>query len=138
MNQVQIASLQFEIHQTPLERLTYEGSDLIVEFDNAKGERVRLKFSPWQALKVTTIDCFDMRTILIENHLSRHLLEVRESQWIKALNEELHQHDHHATFLDRAHHFVLPFQDNIVEVIAWGFEYSLFCATNVSSPYPLD
>lgn len=125
MNQVQVASVQFEIHQTPLERLTYEGAHLRVEFDDVKGRRVRLTFSPWQALKVTTIDCFDVRALLIDGRLSRRLLELTNSQWVAALKEELHQHDHQATFLDQAHHFVLPFQDNIVEVVAWKFECNI-------------
>ncbi|WP_287156830.1 hypothetical protein [Chloroflexus sp.] len=125
MSQIQVAAIQFEIHQTPLEKVSYEGANLLVEFDEVQGRRVRLIFSPWQALKVTTVDCFDVQTLLIDGYLNRRLLELTESQWIAALKEELHQHDHQATFLNQAHHFVLPFQENIVEVVAWGFEYHI-------------
>lgn len=127
MSQVRVALTilnQLEINETPLERLTYEGADLIVEFDNQADERVRLTFSPWQALKVTTIDCYDIRSLLIKDRLPRRVLEFTDSEWISALKEELHQHDHHATFLNDAHHFVLPFQDNVVEIVARNFECS--------------
>ncbi len=127
MSQVRVAfaiSNQIEINETPLERLSYEGADLIVEFDKQDNERVRLTFSPWQALRVTTIDCYDVRSLLIEGRLHRRVLEFMDSEWISALKGELHYHDYLATFLNDAHHFVLLFQDNVVEIVAQRFECS--------------
>jgi len=125
MNQVRIVSKLFEIHQTPLERLMYEGPNLVVEFDDVEGHRIHLKFSPWQALKVTTIDCFDVTSILIEGKFTRHILECTDSAWITELKAELHLHDHSAVFLDETHHYILPFQDNIVEIVAQDFEFQV-------------
>jgi hypothetical protein len=117
-----IVSRQFEIHQSPLERLVYEGPSLVVEFDDVEGHRIHLEFSPWQALKVTTIDYFDVEPILIDGQFTRHMLECTDSAWVTKLKAELHLHDHSADFLDQAHHYILPFQDNIVEVVAWDFD----------------
>lgn len=118
---IQIVTPALQIHVTPQERLIYDGRDLIVQFDDVKEHRVRLRFSPCQAIKVTTIDCFDVRSLFVNGKLERSVLEQRDSQWITTLKEELYQNDHQASFMQQAHHYILPFQDNIVEVIAWGF-----------------
>lgn len=122
---IYIASPTLKIHETSLEKLIYDGIDLVVEFDDINENRVHMRFSPCQAIRVTTIDCFDVRSLFVDGRLTRQLLEIEESPWIAALKEELSHHDHSATFLRRAHHFVLPFQDNIVEVIAWQFAYTI-------------
>jgi hypothetical protein len=119
-----IANQELEIHETPLERLVYDGSELVVEFDDIHERRVALRFAPCQAVKVTTIDCFSVPTLFVNGRLRRHVLEVVASPWIIALKEELSSHDHHATFLNSAHHFILPFGDNILEVVAWQFTHT--------------
>jgi hypothetical protein len=121
---IRVVDTNTTIHETPLEELVFNGRDLVVEFDDNDERRIQLTFSTCQAIKVTTIDCFDVRTLLIDGSLKRHLLEVTNSVWIATLKEELFHHDHSATFLERARHFVLPFQDNIVEVVAWHHSFS--------------
>lgn len=135
MSQLLTIHFQFEIHPTPLEKLTYEGSDIVIEFDDVSEDRIRLIFSPWQAIRVTTIDCFDVHVLLFDGRLHRRLLEWRDSEWLMALREELQRHDREATFLDHASHFVLPFQDNIVEVIAVGYEYTRCHVTASEEPH---
>lgn len=118
---IEIAIPDLQIHVTPLESLAYDGRDLVVEFDDVNEHRVSLKFSPCQGIRVTTIDCFDMQQLLVEGELHRNVLEQSNSAWIATLSAELHKNDHTASFMQQSHHYILPFQDNVVEVIAWGF-----------------
>src|SRR4051794_36076125 len=104
------------IHNTTLEKIVFDAGALTGEFDDSHEVRRRIVFAPCQAIKITTIDCFDMRSILMNGTLERYILELEDSQWIKELEGELHSNDHSATFMDRAHHFVLPFHDDILEV----------------------
>jgi hypothetical protein len=96
-------------------------SELLIGFDDVDNHRIQLKFSPCQAVRVTTVDCFDVNALLINGRLVKRVLEVTESGWIRQLQLELERHDRDATFLQTARHFILPFQDNIVEVVAWQY-----------------
>lgn len=122
---ISIVSTEVEIHETALEKITYHRGVLLVEFDNVHEQRVQLRFSPFQAARITTIDCFDVPSLLINDRLPRYLLEVVDSPWIEVLKEELRRNDRSATFMNKARHFILPLGDNIVEVIAHTFRYSV-------------
>ena len=46
-------------------------------------------------------------------------MEVKNSSWIYELTKTLKMHDHDAQFMDQARHFLLPLQDDFLEIIAW-------------------
>ncbi len=86
--------------------------------DDDPRTRWRYRFLQVQAVRITASDCFDYTGVLIDNKLSRRLLEVGGSSWLKALSAELREHDAGSTSMDRARHFVLAFHDQVVEVAA--------------------
>ena len=44
------------------------------------------------------------------------------SPWLDELRDGLAEVDHHADFLDKAVHFLVPAGDNVLEVVAWRVE----------------
>jgi len=114
-----IVENNIDIHETPMEKIIINDG-LVIEFDDVEENRWRIRFSPYQALKVTTIDCFDVTTLLVNGGYYRKILGISESDWIAQLIPTLKLKDQNANFMEKAHHFVFPFQDIIVEVVAWG------------------
>jgi hypothetical protein len=90
--------------------------------DDDPRTRWRYKFANVQAVRVTTSDCFDYTGVLIDNKLSRRLVEIIGSSWLKALAAELREHDASATFMDKSRHFVLAFHEQVVEIAAWSVD----------------
>lgn len=110
---------QIVIHSTPLEGIHLNNDNLEVEFDDVNEQRWKFIFNPYQALKITTIDCIDTIPLLIGGRRPLNVLEVNNSTWITYLKEELLKKDSEANFLDKARHYIFPFQDNIIEIVAW-------------------
>lgn len=106
------------LHSTPLATVHVEKGRVIVEVDDETEERVRLVFSPYQAARVTTTDCFSVP--------QRHTLEpgwvveVLESPVVAELEATLKRIDVAASFMEKARHFLIPAQDEYIEVIAWN------------------
>lgn len=112
----------FIIHETPLERLEVNQTSVLASFDTRSNGRISVQFKPFQAMKIITIDCYHIEKILVNDKFTRCLLEVRPSLWIEELRSVLSNKDRFANFLDKAHHYILPFQDNILEVVSWEYE----------------
>lgn len=106
-----------KIHSTPLARVTIRDSTVILEVDDLNEHRTRLCFKPYQAIQITTADCFESpggATVIANT-----LVEVRPSAWIERLTEQQKRIDETATFMKRARHFLVPLQDDFLEVVAW-------------------
>jgi len=103
-----------------LSSVTYtpEGVVVSVREDDPR-TRWRYKFVNVQAVRITASDCFDYTGVLIDNKLSRRLVEISGSSWLKALSAELREHDAGSTSMEKSRHFVLAFHDQVVEVAAW-------------------
>ena len=96
--------------------------DAVVEVDDADDQRLRLAFSPLQAVRIRTADLYvkpDGATF----HADR-LVEVTGSTWLEELSADLRQVDHTATFMQRARHFLVPAGDLVIEVVAWAVEWT--------------
>lgn len=135
-----IANKNVQIHTTPLEDVRITGSKVSILFDDIHETRWCITFSPYQAVKVTTIDCiydgvinqiFDIPDAFLEVNKSqnpfgkvyrKYLLEVLDSDYVQQLKRSVI--DNSATFLEKARHFILPFQDNVIEIVAWNYELS--------------
>lgn len=101
-------------------------TDVRVEFDNIYEKRHTVVFAPLQAVRITTTDCFDI-SILVErvdlpkNPYKRYILEVIDSPRIESLKRELKKRDENATFMEKAHYYILDL-DNVVEIVVWSIE----------------
>ncbi|ELK38923.1 hypothetical protein BAG01nite_49440 [Brevibacillus agri] len=124
---VKIAMSNVQIHETPLEEINFDSNTIVVTFDDNNEKRWKLTFSPYQAIKTTTKDCYPFSNLVIKDAIDEigiyrsYLLEVTDSQWKKSLYDELKLNDSNATFLDKSNHYILPFQDIVLEIIAWDY-----------------
>jgi hypothetical protein len=116
---IKIVNADVEIHVTPLEEVIVKNTSILITFDDIYENRRKISFSPYQGVKITTIDCIDVHPFLINGKRPFNILEVLESHWIKNLKDELGKKDCTADFLDKAHHYVITFQDIIVEIVSW-------------------
>ena len=107
-----------KLHCTPLATVTIVPPKVIVEADDELEKRIRLCFEPYQAVKITTADCFlvEKESIIIP----QIIVQVDGSSWIDELRKNLSFIDETADFLDDAIHYIVPLQDDFLEVVAWS------------------
>ena len=69
-------------------------------------------------MRMITADCFALPdgVALLPNTV----MEVLNSSWIAELTRSLKRVDETATFMGKARHFILPLQDDFLEVVAWN------------------
>ena len=94
-----------------------------VAHEAAGGAPLELRFQPYQALRLTTMDCFVVNGP--DEYTPGRLTCRRVSPWLDALRAALHETDPRARFMDRALHFTLPAGDDVLEVAAWKVEIRL-------------
>lgn len=105
------------LHVTPLPLVTCDSPRVIVEADNDQEQRIRLVFEPYQAVRMITADCFEVPDGV--SITPQSIVEIKDSTWIDALRNTLKITDCEADFMDKARHFLLPLQDDFLEVVAW-------------------
>ena len=106
------------LHATPLATIRVEYPRVVVEADDAQERRFRLLFEPYQALRVVSEDCFETPDGLTV--IPQTVVEVKDSPWVRELQSVLARSDQNATFLAKARHFLLPLQDDFLEIVAWN------------------
>jgi hypothetical protein len=118
---------EFEpIPHTPLlHRVNYpvievKDRKISVRLDDADEKEIELTFQPYQALKLTTIDCY--LSPQGQKYSHNQMLYVRTSEWIEELKSALRVIDKSANFMDKAVHFIIPAGDDVLEVAAWKVE----------------
>jgi hypothetical protein len=104
--------------------VSVDQSDAVVEALAAEGGPVRMRLSPYQAVRVRTIDAYVPPLDDEAGFLPFRVLEVQDSLWIEELRADAAQVNHTATFMDDARHFLLMAGDSVVEVVAWNLEWS--------------
>lgn len=101
--------------------VTARGPAVTIEGTDVDGKAHRLRFVTFQALRVTTIDCFAVpKGLRLDTGL---VMEVEDSTWLKELERSLRRVDVTATFLTRAHHYVLNTGDDVIEVVAHDLQH---------------
>ena len=122
-----IIDKSFIINNVPLDKISIEQNTVTIDFDDVNEQRYKIIFTPYQAVKVTTADCFDKDILLTSETLEsgryqRHILEVENSEWIEQLKKALKENDENATFIEQARHFIIDLRDKIFEIVANDFE----------------
>jgi len=119
------------LHTTPLASVQVKDSHVIADVDDEQEKRFRLVFKPYQAMRMITADCYPLSggVTLLPNTV----MEVLNSSWIAELTRSLKQVDETATFLGKARHFIMPLQDDFLEVVAWNIAVSDPVAPYVNS-----
>jgi hypothetical protein len=84
---------------------------------------LKLSFSPYQAVRITTIDCVSSSEGLMA--IPGTVVQLYESQWIKELKVSLFQVDITADFLKKSRHFLIMTENDLIEIIAWNCELVL-------------
>jgi hypothetical protein len=110
------------LHTTPLASVQVNDSQVIVDVDEEREKRFRLVFTPYQAMRMITADCYYLPDGGAP--LPNTVMEVLHSCWIEELTKSLKQVDETATFMGKARHFIIPLQENFLEVVAWGISVS--------------
>jgi len=110
----------FEIHTTPLEKISIDANSLEILLDDVYENRYKIFVSPYQSVKIITIDCVSSADYFNEycfrdGRYHRHILQIENS----GLIEELKKSGAPASFINNAKHFVLPLQEILIEVIAF-------------------
>ena len=110
------------LHVTPLARTEVKGDSVQVELDDELERRFRLVFATYQAVRITTADCFIVpgKTAIEPQRVN----EVQNSPWIDELTLALKQIDQDGQFMDKARHFLVPAQDEFIEVVAWNITWT--------------
>jgi len=110
------------LHPLPAATLSMAEHHVVVELDEASGERLRLDFSPLQAVRIRTVDLFIPPE---ETPFDRRaVVEVVDSPWLADLSADLARADSRATFMEHSRHFLMPAGDAVIEVAAWGVEWT--------------
>ena len=109
-----------KLHTTPLASISCIATKIIVAVDDENEARIKLAFQPYQAMKLVTADCFDFPDGM--SIIPQTIIEIRNSTWIDELRNSLWLTDHNADFMDKAKHYLLPLQDDFLEIVAWSVE----------------
>lgn len=94
-------------------------TDVIAQLPMDERRRLTLTFSPLQAVRVTTVDCFDMWF----RRGDAAVYEVNDSPWIADLSSVLSKVDVGAHFLEKSRHFIVLGGDNVAEVVSWHLDW---------------
>lgn len=114
----------FEIHTTPLEKISMNSNSIDITLDDINERRFKISVKPYQAFRVTCIDCLSSQDYYNEycyrdGRYHRHILQIEDSSIIREL--KLGLVDKTASFLNDARHYVLPLQDILVDIVATNF-----------------
>ena len=121
---------ELQIHNVPCEKLEYaDDGNICIWVDDINEKRWKLTFVDMQSLKITSMDLgynfnsndFNKYYYVDENHVRRfrnHVLEIEDSEWIKALKLKAASNSDVFEGLNEARHFLIKFYDYEVEIIA--------------------
>lgn len=120
MNKIKVVYPEFEINTTPLEEIIIDPYSLQIILDDISEERYVLYTEPYQAFKITTIDCASALDYYNDycyrdGRYHRHILQIENSDYISELRKAAPSAD----FLNDSKHFALLLQDNLIDIISY-------------------
>lgn len=102
-----------------------------VTLGDVDDNKVELTFQPYQALKLTTYDCYlSDQSVQLRNNL----IYRETSTWLGELKNALRSNDEYADFMDKALHFTIPAGDDVLEIAAWKVDITHLGKTTVFPP----
>ena len=105
-----------KLNSTPLASIVIDSPSVTLEADDDNEVRRKIIFEPYQAVRVTTFDCYLLpKEVPL---LQQTIMEIEDSTWIKELRSALELTDSSASFMDKARHFLLPLQEDFLEIVA--------------------
>lgn len=115
------------IHEVPLEKIIKDERRFIIEFDDIYEKRRRIHFFDYQGIKITLADnmnvndyvCLECRT---NDTYVKCILENTDLSWRKELKKNLESRSQHKDIINEYKHYVLDLGDDILEIIAKGYE----------------
>ena len=122
---IRVVIPELEIHCTPLEELSITPYCVRISFDDIHEKRYEIIVQPYHAVRITTVDCTSAQEFYNDfcyrdGYFHRHILQIRDSDYLNELIAKAGKAD----FIKNANHYLLPFQDNIVEFISDKFKIS--------------
>jgi hypothetical protein len=110
----------FEVNTTPLEKISIDTNSIEILLDDIAENRYKISAKPYQAIRIMTIDCvssvdYHNDYCFRDGRYHRHILLMENSDFLNVLKEKASE----PNFLEKAKHFVLPLQENIIEIIAY-------------------
>lgn len=118
------------LHETPLAAVQFEDGEVILDVDDENEKRMRITFAPYQAMRIVTADCFLLPKESDESIISKTIVEIDDSKWLMELKYNLSEVDAGADFMDKAHHYLVPLQDDFLEVVAWNIKFEYLLSEN--------
>jgi len=120
--ETRIVMPDLEIHCTPLEEISINPYCVKISFDDVHEKRHEIIVQPYHAIRITTIDCVTAQEFYNDfcyrnGYFHRHIIQVQNSDYLN----ELVVKSGEADFLKNSNHYLLPFQDIIVEFISNDF-----------------
>ena len=127
MRKIDVIFQDFQIDTVPMEKVIFEEGKFCVYLDDVNEKRHKVVFSPYQAIKITAIDCMSAQEFYNEycyrdGIYHRHILKIENSDWISELNRNFKDADPRSNFMFKSNHYVLPLYEEIIEVVAWDIE----------------
>ena len=116
---VNVIMPELEIHCTPLEEIAIDPYCIKISFDDINENRYEIIVKPYQALRITTIDCVSAQEFYNDycyrgGRFHRHILQIDNSEYLK----ELIAKSENADFIKNSKHYLLPMQDIIIEFVS--------------------
>lgn len=117
---IKVVLPEIEINTTPLETIIIDSNSIIILFDDIYENRYKIIAQPYQAVNITTIDCVSSEDYYNsfcyrDGRFHRHILQVENSKFINTLMRK----SNGKQFLNNSKHYVLPFQDILIEFLAY-------------------
>ena len=106
------------LHVTPVASVKCDAPRVVVDADNEQEKRIQLTFEPYQAMRMVTADCFYLPEGA--SIAPQTIVEIQNSEWVKELREASEEIDCEADFMNKARHFLLPLEDDFLEIVAWN------------------
>ncbi|MBM7408386.1 hypothetical protein [Methanococcus maripaludis] len=119
--EVNVIRPDIEIHDVPLEKITYDGNkhQFFVEFDDKTGGRYEVNFICCESFRVSRKDLFDS-SFLKGIEKSGMMYKLIGSKWHSELRDK-YREKHDGREMTQNFHYVMFLGNTVIEIIALGY-----------------
>jgi len=110
----------FEIHTTPLEKISIDTNSIEIFLDDINENRYRISAGPYQAIRIVSIDFVSSedyynKFCFRDGRYHRHILQIEKSDFLSELIKMTSNTD----IISNAKHFAFPLQEILIEIIVY-------------------